>query len=297
MLEIIHHLNHPTWTPVNQRLKRTNGAFTYSEDIIKFYAPIFEELYGENKKNVLLMTVNNDWDAQWKGFDVIFLFIHEWNAKDIDGTELERVRRFKRANKKSRVIFLVNHKREEIEFIENGLEAIWVPMAIDTQKFAEYKKIKKNITNRVIYFGNITARKREPLQELVRCLRLRKFSVDVVSSNRINFGTRLPRDKLLRKIASYKYGVGVGRCAEEMSAMGIKTIIYSHKYKHNDVPLASVITNREEKGLALQDNYCSRYYGENLFDALQKMREIIPIEVDCRDVAEILRLDLKALKI
>lgn len=296
MLRVIDHTNHPTWTPINKRLNRENGARTYSRDILKFYVPIFEEVFSGAEK-VLLITVQN-WNATevWKGYDKIFVFVHErGGTEEIRIQKRQALKKFSELNKQSEVYFIVWCPQHEGELLKEGLNAIYLPMAIDSDVYTPYQRIKKGKNKKLIYFGNIIQGKVTPFGQLKKVVEKKGWRIDYISQDRLNsFGMKMKPDKIRWTLAQYKYGVGVGRSAQEMSAMGIKVVCFSLK----DVMLAR--TDEEAEKLMAQNNtswgegLSIEEFGELLSE--EELNKLKPIYRDCKDVAKILKEKLLQIK-
>lgn len=296
MLKVIDHTNHPSWTPINLRLGRENGARTYSRDIVQFYAPVFKRVFMGPEK-VLLITVQN-WNSceKWKGYDRIFVFVHERGVtEEIRKTKRDALKKFAEVNSHAKVYFITWCPQHKEELIADGLNSFYLPMAIDVKKFLPYKSIKKVYSKRLIYYGNILNEKVPAFARLKEVVENSGWQLDYISKDRFNgYGFKLTPEKIRRKLAQYKYGVGVGRSAQEMSVMGIKVICYST----NDVMLAT--TDIESEKLLTQNNTSwgegmsleefSKHLNENELDRIQ------PRFKDCRDVAKILEKELLDIK-
>lgn len=289
MLDVIDHSNHPTWTKVYKNLGRENGAATYSRDIVKFYIPVFEKLYGNKKTKVLVMTVTNCWDMTLKDYKKIFLFIHERGInKEARELRLNRMKAFKKANPQAKVYFIVWHPVFAEELKKEGLNAIFLPMAIDTEYFQQYVENPKKYNSRLIYFGNITKTKVREFNKFKRTVNRRGWQLDYISDNKYNGGFfRLKKEKIFWLVSQYKYGVAAGRAAQELSAMGLKVICPGY----NTV----LIPRTTEEAEDIMNRNCVSWAedGESLDDfkkwiSLQGMRNLKPIHRDCRDMAKTL---------
>lgn len=296
MLKVIDHTNHPSWTPINLRLGRENGARTYSRDIVKFYAPVFKRVFS-GKERVLLITVQN-WNSceVWKGYSKIFVFVHErGSSEEVRKQKREALKKFAEVNSPAEVYFIVWCPQHEGELIRDGLNAIYLPMAIDMDVFVKYQKVPKNKNKTFIYYGNIIQQKVEPFKRFKETALLNGWKVDFISKDRLNGkGFKLSPEQIRRIIAQYKYGVAVGRSAQELSAMGVKVVCYAL----GDVMLAR---NDEEADKLMAQNNTSWGEGMKLEDFMKIVNEteldkIRPLCRDCRDIAKELESKLQQIK-
>lgn len=296
MLKVIDHTNHPSWTPINLRLGRENGARTYSRDIVKFYVPVFKRVFS-GKERVLLITVQN-WNSceVWKGYSKIFVFVHErGSSEEVRKQKREALKKFAEVNSPAKVYFIVWCPQHEDELIRDGLNAIYLPMAIDMDVFVKYQKVPKNKNKTFIYYGNIIQQKVEPFKRFREIALLNGWKVDFISKDRLNGkGFKLSPEQIRRIIAQYKYGVAVGRSAQELSAMGVKVVCYAL----GDVMLAR---NDEEAEKLMAQNNTSWGEGMKLEDFMKianetELDKIRPLCRDCRDIAKELESKLQQIK-
>lgn len=296
MLKVIDHTNHPSWTPINLRLGRENGARTYSRDIVKFYVPVFKRVFN-GKERVLLITVQN-WNSceVWKGYSKIFVFVHErGSSEEVRKQKREALKKFAEVNSPAKVYFIVWCPQHEDELIRDGLNAIYLPMAINMDVFVKYQKVPKNKNKTFIYYGNIIQQKVEPFKRFREIALSSGWKVDFISKDRLNGkGFKLSPEQIRRIIAQYKYGVAVGRSAQELSAMGVKVVCYAL----GDVMLAR--SDEEAERLMAQNN-TSWGEGLKLEDFMKianetELDKIKPLCRDCRDIAKELEKKLQQIK-
>lgn len=89
-----------------------------------------------------------------------------------------------------------------------GHRGLWIPNVIDADALPEHRPSKQ-----WVYYGNIIGAKRAAVD------RLRLIAFDTVSGV-------ANQQEALQRVSRYHYGIGVGRCALEMMAMGMKVLIF-----------------------------------------------------------------------
>lgn len=261
-ITLINHKNSPGWTEKNARLaNNNNGAKIYSQAITKYYWKTFERMFKDSKENVALVTVTLESKAQtFKGYDKVFVFLHECNHHK--QPVIARAKNIVAANPKAKIIFIVWHEDTAYWLQFNGMQAIFLPMAIDMQEIeaARLKEVKK-YDRRILWFGHLRNVKKPYFQYFVAQARKMGWQVDYISGNRLNGDIPLDRKQVLETIQRYKYGVGVGQCAQEMAAYGLKVILYAYNFKCNcpytqekaDYYTRRNLVSQEETNILVQD--------------------------------------------
>lgn len=224
MITIYNHRTHPIWSTIyKRRFKRfgkTNGAYTYSQDIVKHHLPMIIDILNKQKKykNILISTVATlSEDIIPKNTDLIIEYIHESAVRDIP--------KCIKLSENIKCIFITSREESYNKLKDAGIDCVFVPMAIDTEKLDEYKNNNKYTDNRVIYFGNKYLGK-DGYYRKTRDAFIRKgWIFDEISYNTFNGESKLDREEILKTISKYGYGVGEGRCILEMNALGLKTLI------------------------------------------------------------------------
>lgn len=286
-MKLINHLNSPIWTEKNKG--QANGARSYSEVISKYYYPVFEEVLGESGKRDLLMTVTTEnYPMEFRGYNRIFLFLHECRYKQ--QPTIARCRQFARNNPRAECWFIVWEQETAMVLKQNGLNAIFLPMAIDVEEVRSHLQPVPKYRNRIIWFGNIRGSKVPFYKHFVSEAHKKGFMVDRISTSRLNEDSRvLSRDEILYELQRYEYGIGVGICAHEMSALGLKVFIYSYNFYCNCAYSKSRGTYLINKNLCAPEEARIR-----VPDALDRRNEMVVISpVDVKQNAEYLRKELQ----
>jgi hypothetical protein len=181
---IVHDHNSGDWGSRYARLKRTNGAFTYSKDICEWHLPVWEPLLDPDESVATCGKVGS----------ATVQYLHE---------------RTQRALSPTTKAFVTTY-RDLADSL--GPRGIWIPNAIDERILP-----KAEPTLDWVYYGNLIGDKRDPFKALPR----KRFQV--VSGLR-------DQSQALGIVSRHRYGIGVGRCALEMVAMGMKVIIFGKSF-------------------------------------------------------------------
>lgn len=177
---IIYDHTHPAWRVRYERHGRTNGAFTYSQDICRWHLPIWGELLGKDQSVATCGIV--------PGATVQYL--HERTQLSLSPETR---------------LFVTTYKDLADALGKRGL---WMPNTIDADILPVHRPVKD-----WVYYGNLIGAKQKPIE------RLKKIRFDLVSGVS-------SQSEALRRVSQYRYGIGVGRCALEMMAMGLKVLIF-----------------------------------------------------------------------
>lgn len=236
---IYDHETHPIWMPVYrakfEALGKTNGAYTYSQDIKKYHLPIIlQEIAKTEYEYTLISTVGRlSPGIVPPETQLIIYYLHESLER-----EIPRVKNLIRWYH-GKIIF-ISARIENINEIRNlGLSAIHLPLSIEVSAIAKYAKKQKYTGKRVIYFGNKYLGKDGAYEPTKQAFLSNGWKWDEISNNQFNGGERLSRPEILKILSNYQYGIGEGRCFLEMNALGIKTLIACTK-------VMGIITNEKE---------------------------------------------------
>lgn len=111
-----------------------------------------------------------------------------------------------------------------------GINATWVPMAIDVAEVSKYNTGQKRCEDKIIYFGNLYRDKHDQFEDLQQLCRSVGLTMDYISDGCFNGDKKVSQEEAWKIISTYKYGIGVGRCALEMYALGLKVLIAGNQF-------------------------------------------------------------------
>lgn len=241
-MHLIDH-NNEIW---RKRIRRTNGAYTYSQDLVKYQIPHWEKILGDDD---LISTCPKISEIGITGnYNFIFQYLHSFPyANSIYRTQL--VKNCSRYSAR-KIVFISAYKNFVINIRAAGMKAIFAPMGIDVEDIQKYKQ-EQIYDDRIIYFGNVIQNKVHLFNKLKQICPDKGLKFDYISNDRFNNKEILTREEILKRVSRYKYAIAVGRCAQEAMALGVKTVIAGHKF-------GGLITNDEEYQQQLETNMNGR---------------------------------------
>lgn len=222
MLVIDHTNEH--WNLRYTRHGRENGAATYSRELVRYHVPIWQK-YAPNDtvvSTVPLITSRSQFDIP-ENTKLLVQYLHRYPYEDY----LADVKRVVRVMGDIRIIFVVAYQQFATVLRAKGYEALYLPMTIDAaevRKHAAPKKIHGPKT--IAYFGNLLHGKENVYPNLKWELTRRGYSIDTFANGQYNNSPlKLTQAEIWERLSEYEYGIGVGRCALEMYALGLKVLI------------------------------------------------------------------------
>lgn len=290
MLKVYHHLNAPVWSDVYKKCflknQKTNGAYTYSQEIVANHIPAIEDLFED--KNVIIMTVGNPSDLKddLSKVDFIISYLHERLERDN-----QRIENNKKLNKK--IIYITSRKNVKEYLDEQNIPCIWLPMSIDSY-YVKSKgiDIKNRYADRFIFFGNAYFGKRNLFNPLKEFLHSKGYKLDSICNNIYckegSKPVKVKRENIFKILSYYKYGAADGRCALEMYSLGLKVFITGPFF-------GGIITNEEEYKLQQSVNFAAigEYTFSNSFEkCFENIDKSLNKVLDTREAAQILRKEL-----
>lgn len=214
-MKVYDHL-HPQF---KNRKRRTNGAVTYSINIVRFQARNWAEHIGPSG---ILLTAPKAAKVGVRSRGPIVQYLHEYPYEDA-------VQYARKASPSTSTRFIVAYRDYAEELRAAGLDAKFVPMAINIDSVRECASDQPK-TRDFLYFGNIIGAKKEPYYRLMHDLEKRGIKCDRISADKFNGQYRVSHTEALEIVSQYRYVFAVGRCALEAYALGCKVLIYGRQF-------------------------------------------------------------------
>jgi len=215
----------PTW----QRLRtRTNGAETYSKDIVALDIPHWREC-GDVVVSTCprLNTINvSNYDIS-EGLTAV-QYLHTFSHTDPLGYIREIVDGVKF---KPKQIIFISAYRAYVDMIRAaGYAAYFMPMTI-TPPPVQPVECRRN--DAILWFGNVYSERRSVYAEVKAAasafgLKFHSISNGIYTHDGGN--DMVTQQEAWEIVNTYRYGIGVGRCALEMMSMGIRVMIAGHRF-------------------------------------------------------------------
>lgn len=135
-----------------------------------------------------------------------------------------------------------------------GDRGLWLPNTIDAVDLPPHMPTKG-----WVYYGNIMGAKRRALDQLATV----KF--DVVSG--------VDQETALRRVSQYRFGIGVGRCALEMMAIGMKVVIFGKDF-------GGLILSQSDYERQRDANFNGNVITgvASMTEAVERARDALPVE-------------------
>lgn len=244
----VHIIDHtsPKWAA---RKKNENGAATYSADIMITQSAHWIEAFEDSSLQVVISTCPLFTDispseylpfiikgkcSKSEGVDLAIQYLHTYPFKEPIGYINKVYNSFNRKAPGFRMIFISAYQ-SYVYRINNWarrcsrpIQAIYIPMAIDTSRLDKIRHSNRKIpkhNNRIIWFGNLYRDKSTIYHQIREVTRASGYHMDVINRGKLNGKTSLNQLQAWGHISDYRYGIGVGRCALEMYALGLNVMI------------------------------------------------------------------------
>lgn len=290
-ITIFDHNTHPIWNRVyetrHKAFGRTNGGYTYSEDIVKYHIPEVRDLLERsNYKHILITTVGElNKNIVPKDVDLIIYYLHENSQREMPRIKLIGTWY------KGKIIYITARLDLYTVLVNYYYNVIHLPMSIDKKAFEKYANRKKYTGKRVVYFGNTYLGKGAFLEYTKNIFKNSGWEFDQISYNCLNGVEKLSRSKLLETLSKYQYGIGEGRCVLEMNAMGIKTLICASANQ-------GIMCNDDDFELQKKHNFADGRvwtFSDDILTCIDNFDSAIIKTVDVKDVMQTLKQQLGVL--
>jgi hypothetical protein len=229
MIRVIDH-NEKEWRAKYDSQPGTNGGYAYSVDIVKYHLPIIKRIVKNSQyKNALIGTCDRLAAQDDMSPELVIQYLHRYPARqaDVDADWVSAI------FKGSKVIFITAYFQQHCILTNKGYNSIWAPMMVDPDetKGVSRQSGKRFGKGKAIYFGNIRGGDKQATHDqVVGALAKLGWKVDTISDNKLNGRSpELTHKEILEVISQYEYGIGTGRCALEIIALGLKVLIAGNK--------------------------------------------------------------------
>lgn len=206
------------------RHNRENGAVTYARDLARFHLPIWDAYANRTDQVVRVSTtplMRHPYHKTTQA-DLHVQYLHTWPEDD----PVRQARLVSGNLPGQRVLYVTAYAEMYRALQAEGFEALYIPMRIDTQRVRKMARYRAGADRprRFAYYGNLhNAGKPELFREVADATR--RFHASKL------FHVKGPdQAECLRELAGFTHGVGVGRCALEMMALGLKVLIIGSRF-------------------------------------------------------------------
>lgn len=223
-----------------------NGAETYSKDLTTYQIPYWEQLLREND---IISTCPLFYNTTIKGnYRVAVQYLHSYPYNN----PVLYAKKVEKAVQADHVIYITAYKEYEKMLRFMNLKAVHIPMSIDSTAICQYSMPKAG-HDRILYFGQLRNNKKLLAVKIKQACKDLDIVYDSLSYNLFNGEVKYTREEGLRLVSTYQYGIGVGRCAQEMMALGVKVLI-------GGIRFGGIITTEEEYEQQLSTNMNGRLH-------------------------------------
>lgn len=234
---MIHHIYDHHYLPWSKRIKRINGALTYSQDICKHYLPVLDRTIKKERgeSSIVVSTcaplykynppavLNYD-----KKYDVLIQFLHSYPYTNFLTILSETFRKY--SARFDEIIF-VSAYQEYVDIInkygeKKNVSARFVPMRI-----GQIPKVNRNQfkTNRAVWFGNIYDDKKGIYNQVIKACKDLDMELVTINGGKLN-NHPITQQASWQIMSDAGIVFGVGRCALEAYALGCEVIIAGAKF-------------------------------------------------------------------
>lgn len=272
---IVYDDTEPSWSRRYNKIGRENGAKTYTREIIEHQIPIWKRHHTD----VTISATNflsSIPDVKLSALNIQYL--HAYNYLN-PLAQVDLIRR-----KVPNTLFVTAYK----DLLKHTDRAIFIPMTIDAEKVAQYKRGGRKKSKTAIWFGNILNRQ-EQFDKTKQAFERNGWRLDYISLNQFNGdGKKLTQEECWKIISGYKYSVGVGRCALEMMALGLKVMFVG---KH----FGGIMTDDEDFAVKRDSNFATKFctFSEDIDECIQNFDKAIIRTNDIHDELQFIEKQIK----
>lgn len=283
----------PKWHSKYTARGRENGAATYSREIVKYQVPVLYELFNETEVIVSTCPLLSQVDhSQFPSYaKVAIQYLHSYPYGDSLRQAREVTETLKNIpNDIDHILFVTAYSQLADRLSNAGYDAIYLPMSVDTTVIPDAKREKQYKGKNIIYFGNVTLSKEKTFHELRYAFKKMGWQFNYISNGKLSGIYPLSQRQAWERINDYQYGIGVGRCALEMMAMGMNVLIAG-------THVGGIMLNEDDYYAQRDTNFNGRI---TTFDReIESCAEMLPSTFvktfDAKEAAEYLRNNMKAL--
>jgi hypothetical protein len=212
-----------TYEDWDKKRTKVNGAYTYSLDIAKFYLPHIKSL----GKKAIISTAppfnTCNFEAPLDDVEIAVQFLHKFPYLETERRQMifNIMQWLEIRNFKGDLIIVTSYQsfKTYLQINFPTIKSVFFNMVVDVD---ELPTINNNV-KKGIWFGNSYSKKDTYKRNIITEANKLSSPIDLLQDGHYNYGelTKPPHEIL----KSYKWGVGVGRCALEMLAMGMNVIV------------------------------------------------------------------------
>lgn len=223
-LTVIDHTE-PEWQLAYQKQGKENGAATYSREIVDIHVPMWNKYLSEFEGEAVIGTCRPMTHRRESG-DLAIQYLHTYRYGQPLAQPLDVYRSLRRRFNK--VVLVTAYKGLYKQLQHEDIPVLHLPMSIDASKLAHITPPKRRKEG-IIYFGNITPPKQATFESFKKACHDAGMKLEVISDSKYRRHT-ITQEEAWEIVSEYKYGAGVGRCALEMMALGLKVFIVGARF-------------------------------------------------------------------
>lgn len=215
--------NEPVWSRRYRRSHvvrgRENGAATYSREIVTHQAPVWSRFAPPDALVSTCPLLSRVPDLPAAPFAVQYL--HTIRHPDPLSEPREVVEALN-----CPVVFVTAYRALHYLMSRAGYTSLFVPMTVDTAtvRAAAGPQPARLEQHRALWFGNVTSKRQPEFRTMQAAFAECGWGLDVISDGTFNGTTPVSQEEAWSIASRYRYGVGVGRAALEMHALGLRVI-------------------------------------------------------------------------